>query len=229
MSTVCLRAPLCFLASVVLEVVAMSHRASTLLSRGRILVILAAVLLALGYSTTAHAYILRTQILRRAPFSQYKDFYVIPHEAPRRLVRLVAHSFETLSYRRVRSPDHAQFLLRIIERTKVMRFRQPVPYYGYGLGYGYGGPFWGPPWGWGGYPFCCGYIPGWGWGWGVYGSPAYLQTYRFVSRRVRVIRIVAISSRTNVPVWRGTVITRFHSRTSLWAMIWHLVNRFPIM
>jgi len=212
---------------VVLEVVAMSHRAS-LLFREHILAISAAGALALGCSATAHAYILRAQILRRAPFGQYKDFYVIPHEAPRRLARLVTRSFETLSYRRVRSPEKAQFLLRITERSKVMRIREPVPYsgFGYGLGYGYG-PFWGPPWGWWGYPYCCGYGPGWGWG--IYGPPAYVQTYRFVSRRVRVIRIVAINSHTNVPVWRGTIIARFHSRTSLWAMVWHLVNRFPIL
>ena len=172
----------------------------------------------------AHAYIIRTKILQHAHFSSYKDFYLINQGVSPRLLRLVAHDYETLSYKRVSNPDEAQFFIRVSVRQKIIRMRVPVPYPTYGYGYGYG-PFWGP--GWGPFPFCCVYGPAWGWG--VYGYPAYGPAYRWIRRRVRIIAITAVSRRDNTPVWRGTAITRIRNRTALWAIVWRLVNTFPIL
>jgi hypothetical protein len=174
----------------------------------------------------ASAYMLRVRTLSRASFGQYKSFYVVPNAAPARLVRLVVHNMEKLSYQRVHKPNQSQFMLRISERRKRMRVREPepLPYYGYAYGPFWGGPFWGPPW-WG-YP-CCGYGPGFGWG--FYGYSGYPESYRLVTVRVRVIRMIAISTRRNIPVWRGTAIARIRGRTPLWTIVWHLVNRFPII
>ena len=175
---------------------------------------------------TANAYILRTQVLNRAPFGRYKNFYVAPSTASPRLVRLVTHTFETLSYERVRALKSAQFVLRISVQRKLMQFRQPVPYYGAYYGYDFeDGDGWGGPWE--GYPFCCAYGPSWEGG--FYVSPAYAQAYRLVTRPVRVILIVATSGTGNIPVWRGTAITRIRNRAALWAIVWHLVNLFPIL
>ena len=157
---------------------------------------------------SAQAYVLRGRILSHADFGRYRAFYIAPRGVSSRLMRLMARSFETLSYKRVRDPEDAQFLLRIREEQKFLRVRVPIPPYGYEYGMPWGPGFYGPGWGW--------YDEG-----GI--------GYRMVIRRVLIIRITAVSARRNVPVWRGLAITRIHRRTSLWAIIWHLVNYFPIL
>lgn len=195
------------------------RRTGSSLPSPRIILIVAGLALLVTYP--ASAFMLRSRILTHASFGQYKEFYVVPRGAPRRLINMVTHSFETLSYIPVRTPRRAQFILRVMERERRMRVRIPTPVYAYGA-YGYG-PY-GPPW-WG----CCYYGPGWGWGWGWYGPPVIVPAYQTTVRWVRVISITAISARRNIPVWRATAVSRIHARTSQWSIVWHLVNRFPIL